>query len=132
MLYNLKILFTSSLKFLSSLYLSSASLLNVGCFFKGPPSLSPPFCVLSAPATAMSCIAALVALDTTCAIASSVFVHSPLYVLFSANVFPIRDFYSRNHIVFLAFVKITPVDAYMHIYSYCVNLGVNLDSRLYT
>ena len=35
----LKTLFTFSLKFLSSLYLSTASQLNVGCFILGQPSL---------------------------------------------------------------------------------------------
>ena len=73
MLYDLKICFTSSLKFLSSLYLSSASQLNVGYFIAG---LNPTFCVLCAPATAMACIAALVASATACAIASLVFVCS--------------------------------------------------------
>ena len=77
MLYNLKILFTCSLKFfLSSLHLSSASRLNVGCFIMGLPSLGPAFCVLSAPATVMACIAALVSSVTACAIASLVFVCS--------------------------------------------------------
>ena len=80
MLYNLKILFTSSLKFLTSLYLSSVSQLKVHCFIKGPHSHGPTFCVLYAPATAMACIAALVASATVCAIASLAFEHLPLCV----------------------------------------------------
>ena len=76
MLYNLKILFFSSLKFLSSLYLSSVSQLNVGCFLMGPPSLGPAFCVLSALTIAMTYIVALVASATACTIASLVLVCS--------------------------------------------------------
>ena len=74
MLYNLRILFNSSLKFLSSLYLSSASQLNVGFFIMGLPSLGPTFCILSALATAMACTSALVASASACTIATLVFV----------------------------------------------------------
>ena len=63
-------------QFLSSLYLSSASQVNVGCYIMTPPSLGPAFCVLSAPATAMACIAALVASATAYVITSLVFVCS--------------------------------------------------------
>ena len=73
-LYDSKIVFTSSLKFMSSLYLCSASQLNVGCFIMGPPSLDTTFCVLSATATVMVCTAAIVASATACVIASLVFV----------------------------------------------------------
>ena len=69
MLYDLKILFTSSLKFLSSLHLSSASRLNVGCFIMGVPSLGPTLCVPSDLETAMACIAALVTSVTVFTIA---------------------------------------------------------------
>ena len=66
------ILFTYSLKFLSSLYLSSASQLNFGCFIMGLPSLDPTFCIPSAPA-AIACIVTLAASATACAITSFVF-----------------------------------------------------------
>ena len=85
MLYDLKILFSSSLKFFSSLYLLSASHLKVGCFIAGPPTLGPTFCVLYAPAVAMTCIADLVASTTACTIASLIVVCSlaiNVYVLF--------------------------------------------------
>ena len=80
-LYNLKILFTSSLKFWSLLYLSSASQLEVDCFITGLPSLGPTFCILSSPATVMACIAALVAPGTACTIAYwHMFLHLPLCI----------------------------------------------------
>ena len=80
MLYNLKILLTSSLKFLSSLYLSSASPAEIGLFHLGPT-----FCALSAPGTAMACIAALVAFTTAWAIASLAFVCS-LAIMFKCII----------------------------------------------
>ena len=46
MLYDLNTLFTSNLNFLSSLYLSSASQLNVGCFIMGLHILAPHFVFL--------------------------------------------------------------------------------------
>ena len=62
----------------------------MGCFIIGLPSLGPTFCVLSAPATAMACNAALVASATACAI-----VHLPFYVyLLFCLYLPTRDFYS--------------------------------------
>ena len=76
MSYNLKILFTSSLKFLCLLYLSSASQLKVGCFILGLPSLGPTFCVLSVLVTAIACIAVHVASAIPCANASLAFVCS--------------------------------------------------------
>ena len=124
-----KIMFTSTLKFLSSLYLlSSASQLNVGCFMIGLPSLVPMFCVLSALATAMACID-LVVSATTCTIGSFASVCSftiiCIYTL-SAYVCLYETFYSCHHVVFLALVKITPVDAYMCIYCYSMNLWVSM------
>ena len=74
--YNLKILFTSSMKFLSSLYLSSASQFNVGYFILGLPSLHPALCVPSALARAMANITSLVASTTPCTVASFTFVCS--------------------------------------------------------
>ena len=59
LLYDLKILFTYSLKFLNLLYLSSASPLNVGCLIMHQPSVGPVFCFPSALATPMACIVAL-------------------------------------------------------------------------
>ena len=63
-------------KFLSSLHLSSTSQLNMGCSIMGLPGLGTAFCVLSAPATTMTCIAVLVTSATACANASLVFVSS--------------------------------------------------------
>ena len=80
MLYNFKILFTSSLRFLSPLHFSFTSQLNVGCSIMGPPSLGPKFCVLSALTRAMTCIAAHVASATGCAIASLVYVCSIIII----------------------------------------------------
>ena len=80
MLFDLKILFTSSLKFLSSLHLSSPSQLNVGCFITGPPILGPTFCILSALATAMARIAALVASATACIICICLFTCHYMYM----------------------------------------------------
>ena len=125
MLCNLKILFTSGLTFLSSLYLSSASLFNVGCLIMGLPSLGPAFCFLSALATGMACIAALVASATAFAIASLVFICSLATICIctlSAYVCLYETFYFWHHVVFLVFMKITPLNAFMSSYCYCVNL----------
>ena len=54
-LYVAKILLTSNLKFLNSLYLSSASELKLGCFIAGQPILGPAvLCGLSAVATVIA------------------------------------------------------------------------------
>ena len=71
MLYDASILFTSNLKLLSSLYLSSASKLKLGCFIAGLPILCPTVhCGLSVVAATIACIVALVASATAFAIAS--------------------------------------------------------------
>ena len=78
-LYVDKILFSSSWKVLSLLYLSSVSQLNVGCFMSGPPILGPAIvCGLSTAAAAMAWIAILVALATVLAMVSLCFAHLPL------------------------------------------------------
>ena len=121
MLYNLKILFTSSLKFLSSLYLSSAFQLNVGCFIMCPPYLGSTFCVFSALATAMAYFTALVASATACTTASLAFVCLLAIICIctlSVYVCLYETFYSLHHVVFLALVKIMLVDVYMYIYCY--------------
>ena len=70
-LYIDKMLFTSQSKCFSSLYLSSASQLKVGCFMAGPSILGPAVhCHLFVGATAIVCIATLVASSTALAITS--------------------------------------------------------------
>ena len=78
MLYDLNAIPTSKLKFMSCLYLSSASQVNVGSFIMGVPILGPAFCVPSclvlfyAPAVAMACTAALATSATACTISSTI------------------------------------------------------------
>ena len=72
MLYVANILFTSNLKFLCLLYLSSASQLKLGCFMAGLPILGHTMlCGLSDVAAAIACIAAFV--DSTTALAIALF-----------------------------------------------------------
>ena len=69
-------LFTCSLKFLNSVYLSLELQSNVGCFMMDPLILGPMFSVLAVPATDMFCIVTLAVLTTVCAIYSLEFVCS--------------------------------------------------------
>ena len=127
-LYNLKILFISSLKCLGSLYWHYASWLYVGCFLTDLAILDPAFCVHSPPAAALVCIVVIVASATACIIASLVFVCS-LAIIHIYSFFlhlPIWDFYSWHRVVFLVLVKITLLDTYMHIYYYCMNFRVKM------
>ena len=104
MLYSKKILFTSSLRFLNLLYLSSDSQLNVWCFFTCLPNLGFTFCVLSTLVTGMTCIAALVASATACDIASLAFACSfPIICICTlfAYVCLYETFYSQHHVAFL-------------------------------
>ena len=94
MLYDLNTLFTSNLKCLRSLYLSSASQLNMGYFTTGSPILGLTFCVppclvlFTALGTAMVCTATLVASAAACTSASAIFVCS-----FASSVFVYLCFY---------------------------------------
>ena len=73
MLYDVIIFFISNLKFLSSLYLLSASVLKLCCFIADQPILGPTtFCGLFAVAAAIACIATLVTCATAFAIATLV------------------------------------------------------------
>ena len=67
-LCDLNILFTSRVKFFSSLYFSSVSQLNVGCFSMGMPTLGPTFCLVlfSELAAGMTCNTAFISLAVTC------------------------------------------------------------------
>ena len=66
-------LFTSNLKFLSLLYLSSTSQLQLGCFNASLLALDPTFCSLSVVTAAIACIGNLVASATASVIVSLVF-----------------------------------------------------------
>ena len=82
-LYVDKMLFTSSLNAFSSLCLSSASQLKVGCFMAGLPILGPAvLCGFSVEATTIACIGALVASAITLAIASLSIACSLAFLLF--------------------------------------------------
>ena len=67
-------IFTSSMKFLSSVYLSFAPQSNVGCFMMGPLILGPLFSALAVPAADMTWITTLVASATACVMYSLIFV----------------------------------------------------------
>ena len=80
--------------------------------------------------SAKACSATLAASSTVWYCFSNIYLLSfyPLYLYFSASMFyncfclSIWDFYFWNHVMFLASVKITPDDAYIHLYCYYVNL----------
>ena len=95
MLYDLNMLFTSNLMFLSSLYSSSASQSKFGCFIAGLPIMGPAFCGPSVVVAATACIATLVASVTAFAIASLAFA---CYLAIFLSVF---------------FVLILPMSAYV-------------------
>ena len=74
--YVVNILLTSNLNVLSSLYFSSVSQLNAGCFMACLPIFGPAMlCGLSAAAAAISCIAALVVSATALTIISLAIVY---------------------------------------------------------
>ena len=89
----------------------------------------PSFCVPSAPATAVACIAAPVASATYCTIVSLVFV-CLLAIICICTLFAYVCLYETftpdTMKRFLALMKITPTDAYMHIYCFCMNLRVSV------
>ena len=128
MLYNLKILFTSSLKFFE--FIVTCCLLPSWMwdgFIMGPPSLGPAFCALSCFSHShdQHCCSCCF---SHCLYYSMVFICLiPLYVyIFFLLMSAYMRLYSGHHIVLLALVKITPVDAYMHIYCNCINLRVRV------
>ena len=103
---------------LSSLYSSSASQLNLGCFITCPSSLGPTFCALSVLATAVACIAAFVTSVSACTIASLILsVHLLLYVYV---LFLIMPAYMRLLLLtpcnISCFSEIPLADGYMCIY----------------
>ena len=84
MLYEANILFTSNLKFLSLLYLSSAFQLKLGCFIAGLPILGPTVLYgLSVVAEAIACIVTQVTSATAFANASLVIACSFAIFLFA-------------------------------------------------